>query len=169
MFSLFDYRIYAMLKPKKLLQIESHYPCRFCNIDSQCFYYNKPCYNDYFTCPITHYQLRGFYHYLFIINQLNDLNKDCQYVIRLLFYNINTPKCIDNKNKIIQYRINYLKQFDFISLFTLKQLKDLILTLGLRCPKNQKKSSHQYVLFNHRSQICNQWSNDYQYPLNIYK
>lgn len=47
MFSLNDYKIIAQCQNDQLLQINSHYPCRFCNIDGPCCYYDNSIYNGF--------------------------------------------------------------------------------------------------------------------------
>lgn len=103
---------------------------------------------------------------MFLISHLNDIiDCDCIKYIRFIFYKIFTPKCVENKNKIINYRKNYLKKFDYIDIYTLQQLKNFITSCGLTCPKNKNKLHHKSILINHRNKIYNEWYSDYKYPL----
>lgn len=96
---------------------------------------------------------------------MNEIDCDCISQVKLFFCKIYTPKCVDIKNEIIQYRKNYIIKLNNLDGYTLQQLKDLIHDHGLKCPNNKNKAKHVNVLINHRNKQYNEWIKDYKYPM----
>lgn len=93
---------------------------------------------------------------------------DCIFYIVKLFNDISKPQCIDDKNKIIEYRKVYLNQN--LSSLTLQQLKTLINQRNILRPtgkvlKGKNKKNYETLLINDRNEKYRLWINDYNYPL----
>jgi hypothetical protein len=143
-------------------QLETHKSCTICQVDHQCYVCPLWGSKNFYLCPTSYFQIKPLKLKYILLKQFH-IDGDCIDTILSFFINLLTPLCVDNKNKIIDYRKNYLHTvFDH---FTIGQLKDLIKQRELTCPKGKNKKEYQHVLYQDLGHKQSIWLNDYNYPL----
>jgi hypothetical protein len=168
-FNALQKQFYISKEPIK--QLETEYPCILCKVNARCYYIENIIYHGVpaYICKITYNQLKKYNTYINLINSLTKyVDNDCKNYI-LSFYGclLNEVQCIKDKEAIIKYRNNYFN-LDFITLYTIPQLKALITHRGLTCPnrKNLKQADYIKVLRSDMSTKYMLWRNDTNYPIN---
>lgn len=160
-------QFYISKEPVK--HLETEYPCLLCKVNARCYYIEDITYHGIsaYICKTSYKQLQMYRNYIMLMHELNHfVDYDCiNYIIRLFStINPNQLQCVQDKEAIIKYRNDYITM-DFISLYTIPQLKILIIRRGLFMPKNGKQRDYISVLRNDMSAKYTLWRMDSNYPL----
>ena len=150
-----------------LIQLETEYPCHFCERYRRCYYNDHLLYNDYhyYICDETHrqivitqkiYKSITLYHYL-----LNNLCEDIKHIILKLMYTDHFIDCIKSKEMINNERNRYIN-YNFRSL-TIKEMKELMIQRNISFSGCKLRSHYINALqmdIHHKQWI---WHRDFNY------
>jgi len=162
---------YYLKSKDKLQQLNSYYPCKFCNRHEKCYYDDNDLFHDdngiskyrYYICKELYDQIEIFKDQLLLINFVlkNNLNTDLNYVVSALIHNLDFKNvkisCFISKEKEISNRLLYLNyKYDNL---TIKELKTLLLKRNLKFHSSKKKDLIVILTYdlNHKTQL---WKND---------
>jgi hypothetical protein len=167
LFNSLQKQFYISKEPVK--QLETEYPCLLCKVNTRCYYIENITYHGSpaYICNTSYKQLQMYRNYIMLMHEfIKYVDYDCiNYIIRLFStINPNQLQCVQDKAAIIKYRNDYITM-DFISLYTIPQLKALIEKRGLFMPKSRKQRDYINVLRNDMSAKYRLWRSDNNYPL----
>lgn len=164
-------------RSKYTYQINCNGCCTFCGIQTICYFKEDvhslewkskwPLFYSAYICELTYKQITDLYMHIMLFNILStELDIDTSNIIRNLLVSIPYPnvRCIENKNKIIQYRKWYLKEN--FSNYTVDQLNKYFIENNMKKPKNNRKAEYLNILNANIHEKRKEWYKEqYIYPI----